>query len=583
MARNAHNSAAASSGSEKWYYMDGGKKIGPVEVSQLVSKLTSGELPPDTSVWVSGMDKWSPASETDLVNWANSQQAAWGEGMDQKEKPSRKSRWWIWLIIGLLVAAIVGVACAFLFSRKKAPEVPVETAATEPAVITYGLDNPTVFENEQCAFLIDSIGEQGDYLELDVQCINKTSDVLMFSWRNTSVNGNMFNPLWSVRVASNSTTKSSITFPLSTLNSLNLLSADEIKFVLSVFNESHYRALLEESAKYIIPDFTKVGDPIPSAYQKIKGYDKYLFTWKVKKDENGRPYYLKNKKPVYFDEIRDANGELVYTMDFIGDNDNLFYRDLLGRPYYFEQCGYTICHSCESTAYHDCGTTMCLQCGSVIYHECGGAVYYDGYGFAFHDNETGKSYFYDINGKPAYYGNDGIPEYYEGTPTQEMLDAEVPEDLERANGSFLVHEEFTIYPTGRNADEITYPDRIQSSTEQVYWNGEKGSFVVLGGQQNVTGYIVHTYIENRADHYMYLCWEDVQVNGMSVFPDTSEALRPHSRTYKSILIPAKTLSDLDIDAVEEIAFRVHAAGENLSIPLYPIVWDAVEIDVIPEE
>ena len=574
MAYSANKSGNASSDNEKWYYMVGEQKCGPVDTSDLISKLASGELAPDTRVWSKSLGKWTPANDTDLINQANAQEESSAEDNQKAEKPGKKPRWLIWAIIGVLVAAILAVAVFFLFFRNKKEDtvIPETTEAVE--ILTYGLAEPVVYEDENCKFLVDNISENGDFLELDVRCVNKTSDVLQFSWRNTSINGFMFDPYWSVRVSSNSAMESSITFPCSVLNSWNVLRADEINFVLSVFNDSGYRTLLEDSAQYIVPDFTKTGEVTPAGYQRFEGFGKYLFTKKVKSDDDGRPYYLKDEKPVYFDEIRDANGDLVYTMDFVGANDNIFYRDHVGRPYYFSLCGHTICHSCESTVSHDCTANMCSECGSVIYYECGAATYYDGYGFAFSDAETGKNYFYDINGKPAYYGNDGIPEYYEGTPTQEMLDAGMPEELTRANGCFLVHKEFSLYPTGLQADEVTYPERVKDTNEQVFWDGDKGCFVVLNGKQNVTGYSIQTYVENRSDHYIYMNWEDVEVNGIAVFPHAPEALRPHSYVYTTVTVPTKTLTDYKVGTVQQVEFRVQVKGENLSVPLYPIKWMA---------
>ena len=64
------------------------------------------------------------------------------------------------------------------------------------------------------------------------------------------------------------------------------------------------------------------------------------------------------------------------------------------------------------------------------------------------------------------------------------------------------------------------------------------------------------------------------VNGVSAYPNTIAALRPHSGCYRDIIIPIDLLEDNKVKAVEEVDFRVYAIGENLSVPLYPIEWDA---------
>lgn len=447
--------------------------------------------------------------------------------------------------MALLAAA---AAAYFLFFRPDVEE-PVEE------VLVYGLNNPVIFENEECAFLIDAIGEKGDYLELDVRCVNKTGDILSFTWDSTCINGSMFDPLWSVYVQANSTMKSSITFPLSTLGSYNLLPANQIKFVMNVHNESQYLNLLLESSMYItsyedLPDRFDMDD-----YKKVKGYSDYLFDKDVQVDEDGRPYYVvektiktedgeekKEKENIYFDEIFDRTGLPAYPSDSDLISLLSFYNDKFGRPYYFNESAETI--------------------------------YYEGYGFAFHDEESGKNYYYDENGKPAWYGNQGIPEYYEGTVSQALIDAGKPENQAKIDGAYIVHKEFTIYPTGKSAADVVRPERITSSSEVVYWNGEKGNFIVLGGELDTfKGYLVHTYVENNSDNYIYFGWDNVVVNGVPMTPDTTTVLRPHSSAYRDIIIPLEDINNNNLGAVSEIAFRVKAIGENLSVPLYPIEWN----------
>lgn len=544
MEYTAYGSTAASSTSGKWYYMDGGKKTGPVNVSKLTAMLESGELSPETRVWTAGMEKWSPAADTDLMNPANGQkQAPVVVSLNASEQPApkKKSRWWIWLIVGILLVAGIAAAVYFLFFHQKAPETP-EGEVEE--VITYVMDNYVVYESDECAFLIDTIGEKGDYLELDVRCVNKTDDTLYFAWESTCINGSMFDPLWSVYVQANSTMKSSITFPLSTLESYNLLPAEQIKFVLAVHNVDQFDRLRADSSQYILSDLDVLDEKLLKNYKRVEGYDGYLFAKSVEVDKDGRPYYVnEDKTAVYFDEIYTAKGYPLYDFDTDISSYESFYNDSFGRPYYFT--------------------------------DSGSVVYYDGYGYAFTDEESGKHYFYDEAGDPAYYGNSGIPEYYEGTAPQDM---DKPNDLAKAGGSNLVHKEFAIYPTGKDADEVTYPNRIFAASEQIYWEGEKGTFIVLGGTMDeFKGYIVHTYIRNDSDNYIYFGWDDVVVNGVSAYPDSVSALRPHSSCYRDIIIPAELLEDNKVKAVEEIDFRVYAVGENLSVPLYPIAWDAAPI------
>ena len=194
------------------------------------------------------------------------------------------------------------------------------------------------------------------------------------------------------------------------------------------------------------------------------------------------------------------------------------------------------------------------------------------------DPETGKHYFYDEYGTPVSYANDGFPEPFTGALPQRQEEDPIPEDLVKAAGNFLVHEEFCIYPTGAEVQDIVYPDRVSATSEKIYWDGEKGSFIVLGGKKDAfKGYIIHTYAKNDSDSYIYLGWNNVSVNGVGIKPSSCTALRPHSSVYREIIIPAGFLYDNAIPDVEQVGFRVFAMGENLSIPLYPIEWKAAAL------
>lgn len=548
MDRNAYGSVAAAASNEKWYYISGGKKQGPVDADRLTSMLTSGSLPADTRVWTNGMDNWSPASGTSLMNGTGNAMHTAGAGSQDaadNTPAKRKSRWWIWLVAVLLVGGIAA-GCYFLFFANAG-------GGDQAEELVYKLEDPVIYKDDFCEFIIDAVGEKGDYLELDVRCVNKTNDTLSFIWDSTCINGSMFDPLWQVVVMGQSTMRSSITFPRSTLEEYNLLPANQIKFVLRVHNEDQFSQLQAESAGYImavqdIPEGESFGD-----YRYIEGYEGYLFAPNVLVDDSGRPYYMRaDEKAVYFDELYDRYGQHLYPVYSEVTGYESFYNDPFGRPYYFSEYGDT--------------------------------VYYDGYGYAFYDDEAGKHYFFDESGKAAYYGNGGVPEYYEGKITEELLDEQKPEALVKASGSYLVHKEFSIYPTGKKAEEVTRPERVSASSEQVYWDGDKGKFIVLGGElDEFKGYIVHAYVENDSDSYIYLGWSNCVVNGVAVEPDTITVLRPHSSAYRDIIIPASVLKENKIKTVERIDFNVYAVGENLSIPLYPIEWTAVAITELSKE
>jgi uncharacterized RDD family membrane protein YckC len=46
-----------------WYYVKDGSQVGPLPVSDLRARVTSGEIGPQTLVWAAGMSEWRPWSE----------------------------------------------------------------------------------------------------------------------------------------------------------------------------------------------------------------------------------------------------------------------------------------------------------------------------------------------------------------------------------------------------------------------------------------------------------------------------------------------------------------------------------------
>jgi hypothetical protein len=55
-------SASAGEGAHEWFFARGGSHQGPVQLSELQRMADSGEIDPETLVWKSGMEQWTPGS-----------------------------------------------------------------------------------------------------------------------------------------------------------------------------------------------------------------------------------------------------------------------------------------------------------------------------------------------------------------------------------------------------------------------------------------------------------------------------------------------------------------------------------------
>ena len=54
--------------STKYFYARGEKQFGPHSIVEIESKITSGEIKPDTKIWTKGMTEWLPAKSVHRVS-----------------------------------------------------------------------------------------------------------------------------------------------------------------------------------------------------------------------------------------------------------------------------------------------------------------------------------------------------------------------------------------------------------------------------------------------------------------------------------------------------------------------------------
>ena len=100
-----------------------------------------------------------------------------------------------------------------------------------------------IVDDENCTFVIESIEADAIWgYTLNCYLENKTSDILMFTWDDVSVNGYMVDPLWSKEVRPGKRTFSEITFSDRKLERCNITSVDEIVFTLRVYDNDNWYA-----------------------------------------------------------------------------------------------------------------------------------------------------------------------------------------------------------------------------------------------------------------------------------------------------------------------------------------------------
>ena len=133
---------------------------------------------------------------------------------------------------------------------------PETTEATEPetteAPNTVMPVETVLLDNESCTFSFGptSVSEVAG-MQVNVTCVNKTQEDLVFSWNNVSVCGYMYDPNWAVTVHPGETEVSKVEIDTYALETMDIHSVDEITFQLNVVSSENWM-----DAPYAVEYFT---------------------------------------------------------------------------------------------------------------------------------------------------------------------------------------------------------------------------------------------------------------------------------------------------------------------------------------
>ena len=129
---------------------------------------------------------------------------------------------------------------------------PETTEATEPETTEPTMDLPELVSDENVTFTVDAVSNNAMAgMELEVTCVNKTQETLVFSWNNVSVCGLMYDPAWAVTVPAGETMTSRVEIDTYALETMGIRSVDEITFQLDVVSSENWM-----DAPYVAEYFT---------------------------------------------------------------------------------------------------------------------------------------------------------------------------------------------------------------------------------------------------------------------------------------------------------------------------------------
>lgn len=125
----------------------------------------------------------------------------------------------------------------------------------------------------------------------------------------------------------------------------------------------------------------------------------------------------------------------------------------------------------------------------------------------------------------------------------------------------LVEQEFTVYPMGEDAAQ-TY-ERDDLSEDIVLFDNESCKMIVTGYEvDEIWGYTMNVYLENKTDKDMMFSTDGVAVNGFMCDPFWGEMVKAGKRSNTSITWSETTFEENGITEVEEIVLPVRVSDYN---------------------
>ena len=127
----------------------------------------------------------------------------------------------------------------------------------------------------------------------------------------------------------------------------------------------------------------------------------------------------------------------------------------------------------------------------------------------------------------------------------------------------VVEEQYSLYPTGKDAQSIKLPQYRHREGETVIVDRTDLTFIIYEVDDELADYYtLHCYAANRTGRDILLFWEDVSVNGFMVNPYWSVSIADGKQAYSEIIFYRSELEQQDIEVVRDITFRLQASDST---------------------
>jgi len=131
----------------------------------------------------------------------------------------------------------------------------------------------------------------------------------------------------------------------------------------------------------------------------------------------------------------------------------------------------------------------------------------------------------------------------------------------------VVENEFVIYPMGEAADK-EYKREARATDQVLVDNDDITITITEQGIDDIWGYRVKLYIENKTDKTLMFATENASVNGFMCDPFWAKSLAPHKKAMTSVdwgtyTLEQQKLTPEDVKDIE-LTFRVYDADNFMS-------------------
>ena len=120
---------------------------------------------------------------------------------------------------------------------------------------------------------------------------------------------------------------------------------------------------------------------------------------------------------------------------------------------------------------------------------------------------------------------------------------------------------FTVYPTGKKAEEYKVPDRKKVEGEKVLVDNDEITFIVQKVENTSSGSSIDCYYENKTEKPLTFSCESLYINGIGLTRSDDfffEQTLPESRGCIQIVFEKSQLEKKQIEEVNEITFEMFA-------------------------